>query len=202
MKRRHFDASLLIQSRSVSKLNLHDRVLHLILTWKLRPIKKHVKLLNIDYWWLNYFKSNRCPDLTLILFNYITKAIGRGMNTNITLPHGTYLSYIFRQLGISTHGDTPVSSNQPICYGALHHARYLFDAASNIWMKHDQRRDSDDDDIDTAFDDISEPEPISPLPSSSHADQPSSEVNSAILNTVHSLSTTPKVLEKMLTLVS
>ncbi|MBA0711093.1 hypothetical protein Golax_010322, partial [Gossypium laxum] len=27
------------------------------------------------------------PDLALILFNGITKAIGRGMNTNITLSH-------------------------------------------------------------------------------------------------------------------
>ncbi|MFQ6666369.1 hypothetical protein Gotur_032739, partial [Gossypium turneri] len=41
---RHFDPSLFIQSGSASKLNLHDHVLHLILTWNLRPIKKHVKL--------------------------------------------------------------------------------------------------------------------------------------------------------------
>ncbi|MBA0562587.1 hypothetical protein Golob_007619, partial [Gossypium lobatum] len=64
---RHFDPSLFIQSGSSSKLNLHDHVLHLILTWNLKPIKKR-------------------PDLALILFNDIMKAIGRGMNTNITLP--------------------------------------------------------------------------------------------------------------------
>ncbi|MFQ6643311.1 hypothetical protein Gotur_017945 [Gossypium turneri] len=39
-----FDLSLFILSRSASELNLHDRVLHLILTWNLRPIKKHAKL--------------------------------------------------------------------------------------------------------------------------------------------------------------
>ncbi|MBA0717396.1 hypothetical protein Golax_005222 [Gossypium laxum] len=69
------------------ELNLYDRVLHLILTWNLRPIKKHAKLRNTEYWWLDCFKSNRSPNLTLILFNDITKAIGRGMNTNITIPH-------------------------------------------------------------------------------------------------------------------
>ncbi|MBA0702597.1 hypothetical protein Goari_027236, partial [Gossypium aridum] len=35
----HFDPSLFIQSRSASELSLHDRLLHLILTWNLRPIK-------------------------------------------------------------------------------------------------------------------------------------------------------------------
>ncbi|MBA0699190.1 hypothetical protein Goari_000846 [Gossypium aridum] len=39
-----FDPSIFIPSRLTSELNLHDRVLHLILTWNLRPIKKHVQL--------------------------------------------------------------------------------------------------------------------------------------------------------------
>ncbi|MBA0562580.1 hypothetical protein Golob_007613, partial [Gossypium lobatum] len=92
----HFDPSIFIQFELAFELNLYDRVLHLILTWNLRPIKKHVKLQNTDYWWLDCFKSNRSPNLTLILFNDITKAIGRGMNTNITIPYGTYLSYVLR----------------------------------------------------------------------------------------------------------
>ncbi|MBA0573517.1 hypothetical protein Golob_000789, partial [Gossypium lobatum] len=140
-EKRHFDPSLFIQSGSTSELNLHDCALHLILTWNLRPIKKHAKLRNIDYWWLDCFKSNRHPDLALILFNDTTKAIGSGMNTNITLLQGTYLPYVLRQLGISTHGDTPIFSNQPISYGALHHAECHFDAASNTWMKHYQSRE-------------------------------------------------------------
>ncbi|MBA0553929.1 hypothetical protein Golob_013068 [Gossypium lobatum] len=37
----HFDPSLFIQFGSAPELNLHDRVLHLILTWNLRPIKEH-----------------------------------------------------------------------------------------------------------------------------------------------------------------
>ncbi|MBA0562581.1 hypothetical protein Golob_007613, partial [Gossypium lobatum] len=64
----HFDPSIFIQFELAFELNLYDRVLHLILTWNLRPIKKS-------------------PNLTLILFNDITKAIGRGMNTNITIPY-------------------------------------------------------------------------------------------------------------------
>ncbi|MFQ6658969.1 hypothetical protein Gotur_028039 [Gossypium turneri] len=40
----HFDTYLFIQSGSISEPNLHDCILHLILTWNLRPIKKHAKL--------------------------------------------------------------------------------------------------------------------------------------------------------------
>ncbi|MBA0812817.1 hypothetical protein Gohar_026753 [Gossypium harknessii] len=94
------------------------------------------------------------------------------MNKNITLPHGTYFSYVLRQLGISTHGDTLVSSNQSISYGALHHAKYHFDVATNTWMKHDQPGDNEDDDIDTTFDDILVPEPIAPPLSLSHTAPP------------------------------
>ncbi|MBA0568104.1 hypothetical protein Golob_005619, partial [Gossypium lobatum] len=64
----HFDPSLFIQFGSTSELNLHDPVLLLILTWNLRPIKKS-------------------PDLAFTLCNDIMKAIGRGMNTIITLPY-------------------------------------------------------------------------------------------------------------------
>ncbi|KAH1055972.1 hypothetical protein J1N35_034037 [Gossypium stocksii] len=65
---------------------------------------------------------------------------------------------------------------------------YHFDAATNTWMKHDQPRDNQDDDVDAAFDDILVPDPVAPPPSSSHAAQPSSKVNSAILDAIRSLS--------------
>lgn len=39
--------------------------------------------------------------------NGITKAIGKTLSTNITIPYNTYLSYIFRKLTNDTHGDTP-----------------------------------------------------------------------------------------------
>ncbi|MBA0556028.1 hypothetical protein Golob_026170 [Gossypium lobatum] len=90
------------------------------------------------------------------------------MNTNITLPHGTYLSYVLRRLGISTHGDTPVSSNQPNSYGALHDARYHVDAASNTWMKHDQPGENEYDDVEATFNDILASDLVPPPPSSSH----------------------------------
>ncbi|MBA0798217.1 hypothetical protein Gohar_008830 [Gossypium harknessii] len=55
-------------------------------------------------------------------------------------------------------------------------------------MKHDQPGENEDDDVDATFDDISAPDPVPPPPSLSHAAQPSSEVNSAILDAIHSLS--------------
>ncbi|MBA0551884.1 hypothetical protein Golob_022742, partial [Gossypium lobatum] len=92
------------------------------------------------------------------------------------------------QLGISTHRDTPVTSNQPISYGAFHHARYYFDANTSMWIKSDHPMDNEDDDIDATFEDVSTPEPAPPPASSLHATQPSFEVNSAILDAIHSLS--------------
>ncbi|KAH1046562.1 hypothetical protein J1N35_037346 [Gossypium stocksii] len=67
----------------------------------------------------------------IIMFNDITEAIERGINTNITLPHDTYLSYLFRRLGIRTHRDTLITSNQPISYEAHHHAGYHYDATTS-----------------------------------------------------------------------
>ncbi|KAK5786455.1 hypothetical protein PVK06_041092 [Gossypium arboreum] len=98
-----FNQALFIPSCLASKTFLHDRVFHLILTWNLRLIMKHAKLRNTDYWWLDTVQNNRLLDLV--------KAIKRGLNTNITLPHGTYLSYIFRQLGINTLGYSTITSN-------------------------------------------------------------------------------------------
>ncbi|KAH1113977.1 hypothetical protein J1N35_007355 [Gossypium stocksii] len=55
-------------------------------------------------------------------------------------------------------------------------------------MKYDQPGENKDDDVDAAIDDIPAPNPVPRPPSSSHVAQPSSEVNSAILDAIHSLS--------------
>ncbi|KAK5838949.1 hypothetical protein PVK06_007697 [Gossypium arboreum] len=46
-----YNLALYIESGYASELNLHDHVLYLIVTWILRPIKKHVVFHSIDYWW-------------------------------------------------------------------------------------------------------------------------------------------------------
>ncbi|KAH1129955.1 hypothetical protein J1N35_001333 [Gossypium stocksii] len=107
------------------------------------------------------------------MFNDISKAIGRRMNTNVTLPHGTYLTYLFRQLGISTHRDSPFTSNQPISYEALHYVGYYFDANINTWIKSNHPVDIEDDDINATFEDDSTPKPAPLLTSYSHVAQPS-----------------------------
>ncbi|KAK5825930.1 hypothetical protein PVK06_020814 [Gossypium arboreum] len=57
-----------------------------------------------------------------------------------------------------------------------------------LGWKIDSLADNKDDDIDTTFYDILIPEPVAPPASSSHAVQPSSKVNSVILDSIHSLS--------------
>lgn len=91
-----YSLALYIEFRNTSELYLHDNVLHLIITWILRPIKKHVMLRSVEYYWIDFVQSDRCLDLALIMFNDINKGIGKEMSINITLPHDTYLSYIFR----------------------------------------------------------------------------------------------------------
>ncbi|MBA0867902.1 hypothetical protein Goshw_005730 [Gossypium schwendimanii] len=130
------------------------------------------------------------------MFNDITKSIGRRLNSNVTLPHGIYLSYLFRQLGISTHGYSPITSNQPICYGALHHVEYHFDANTSTWIKSDHPVDNEDDDIAATFEDVLAPNPALPLTSSSYIAQSSSKVNSAILHAIHSLSNDVRGLQE------
>ncbi|KAK5846198.1 hypothetical protein PVK06_002473 [Gossypium arboreum] len=128
------------------------------------------------------------------MFNDITKEIERGMSTRTTLPHGTYLSYLFRRLGIITHGDTPVASNQPISYEALRHMIYHFDATSSMWVKSDQLVANEDEDVEGAFEDILTLEHVlslvraPPPTSSSPVAQPSFEINGAILDAIHFLS--------------
>ncbi|KAK5770940.1 hypothetical protein PVK06_047104 [Gossypium arboreum] len=121
------------------------------------------------------------------MFNEITKAIRRGLNTNVTLPHRTYFPYLCRRLGISSHRDTPVTSNLPISYRALHHTRYHSDANIDKWLKSDHPAEHKNDDIDAAFEDLPTPEHAPPLTSSSQAAQPSLEVNNAMLYAIHSL---------------
>ncbi|KAH1031802.1 hypothetical protein J1N35_043976 [Gossypium stocksii] len=110
------------------------------------------------------------------------------MNTNITLPHGRCLSYLLRQLGIRTHGDTLVTSNQLISYGAFHHVGYLFNANTSMWLKSDHPTKHGKGYTNAAFEDFSAPVHAPPPTSSSHATQPSSKVNSAMLDAILSLS--------------
>ncbi|MBA0550546.1 hypothetical protein Golob_021484 [Gossypium lobatum] len=109
-----FSPALYVESHLFANLDVHDRLLHSIITWVLRPISKHVVIWFIDYWWIDCFKSNRPPDLTLLMFNDITKVIEKELGSSLTLPFGTYLFYIFTHLHIKACGDPPVKKHQLI----------------------------------------------------------------------------------------
>lgn len=178
----HLSLSVFVpmRNKNVSIGILHQMDLH--------PIKKHTKLCNTNYWWLNFVHSDRRLDLALIMYNELTKVIERAMSTNLTLPIGTYLSYIFRKLGISTLGDTLISSNQPISYGAIHHVGYHFDANSGEWIKSGYPTTNENVDVEGIFEDIPSLEHVPSPTTSSQATQPSSDVNVFILDALHSLS--------------
>lgn len=131
----------------------------------------------IDYWWIDSIQFDRCPDLAFIMFNDKTKGIRKAMSTKITLPHCTYLSCIFRKLGINTHGDSLITQNQPIIYRALHHFDYHFDANSGEWIKSGLSTAHEDNNVEGAFEDVPSPEHIPPLAAYSFFD-----INVAILD--------------------
>ncbi|KAK5825642.1 hypothetical protein PVK06_020499 [Gossypium arboreum] len=153
-----------ITSGHASELNVYDRVLHLIITWNLHVIKKHAMLCSTDCCWIDSVQFDRCPNLTLIMFNDITKAIGTAMSTNLTLLYGTCL---FRKLGIDTLGDIPITTNQPISFGALHHAGFYFDANFGNWIKSGATHE--DDHVEGPFKDASTLEHV---PSPKHVHPP------------------------------
>ncbi|KAK5793774.1 hypothetical protein PVK06_034932 [Gossypium arboreum] len=101
------------------------------------------------------------------------------MSTYVNIPHGTYFSYIFRKLGISTLRDTLISSNQLISYEALHHPGYHYDANSDKWIKSGHPTTNEDDDVKSAFEDILITE---------HATQPSFDISVLIVDALHFLS--------------
>lgn len=144
----------------MSELNLHDCVLHLMLTWIFWPIQKHAKIWNIDYWWFDCFKSYRKPDLALLLFNDITKAIGRPLHNSVTLPYGTYLSYLFKCLGLNLYSDVPISTTQPISYGALRHAGYNLDTTTGLWIQGNGPIAQGDEEMGVDMDDFSPPQAL------------------------------------------
>ncbi|MBA0676410.1 hypothetical protein Goari_017887, partial [Gossypium aridum] len=75
-----YNPALTIPSLNASGLNIHDRFLHLILTWILRPISEHVIIRSIGYWWIGCFQNNGCLNLALIMFNDITNVIGKDIS--------------------------------------------------------------------------------------------------------------------------
>ncbi|KAH1129766.1 hypothetical protein J1N35_001144 [Gossypium stocksii] len=133
-----FNCTFFIEFGFASELNIHDHVLYLIMIWNLHPIKKHAKLRNTDYWWLDSVHSNRRPDLALIM-----------------------------RLGISTFEDSPISSNQPISYEALHHASYHYDANFGEWIKNGHSTANENDNVKGAFEDILASKHVPPLGTSS-----------------------------------
>ncbi|MBA0706074.1 hypothetical protein Golax_018214 [Gossypium laxum] len=123
----------IIPSSNPSELNLHNHFLHLILTWILRPISEHVILRAIDYWWFDCFQTNRHLDVALIMFSNITKVLGKELTTFVTLPFGTYPSYIFKRLKLPTQVDPPLSIRQPLGVGLLGHLLYKKDICLGVW---------------------------------------------------------------------
>ncbi|GMJ06943.1 hypothetical protein HRI_004363500 [Hibiscus trionum] len=128
-----YDPTLKIVRNRATELDIHDRFLHLILTWNLRPISKHVVIRQLDYWWIDCFRNNRRPDLAFLMYNDIAKVIRKPLTSTATLLFGTYISYILRKLGVPTRIDP--SGNHPSTLGeaALHSCGWS--KKNGIWTK-------------------------------------------------------------------
>ncbi|KAK8613698.1 hypothetical protein V6N13_101455 [Hibiscus sabdariffa] len=117
-----YDPTLKIVRNRATELDIHDRFLHLILTWNLRPISKHAVIRQLDYWWIDCFRNNRRPDLAHIMYNDITKVIGKPLTSAApaTLLFCTYISYILIKLGVPTRTDPPENHPSTLGVAAFH----------------------------------------------------------------------------------
>ncbi|KAH1130590.1 hypothetical protein J1N35_001968 [Gossypium stocksii] len=159
-----YHLALYVRRSYASELNVCDRVLHLIITWILHPISKHAVLRSTSYWWIDCFHSNRHLDLAIILFNEKTKIIGKELSSNVTLPFGTYVSYIFTRLNIPTNVDPPMSVRlQLISFAALHRVGFKLNPLIENWVKDDQPnpQEVDDEDVEEEHEEIPPPELLS-----------------------------------------
>ncbi|KAK8561952.1 hypothetical protein V6N12_049007 [Hibiscus sabdariffa] len=101
---------------TVNILDAHNRFLHLLITWFLRPSGGKLSTIRqVDVFWLNCFRQNNRPNLAQIIFIEIVDLVrDRHLASVQSFTYGTGLSRIFEKLKIDCSADLVVhNANLP-----------------------------------------------------------------------------------------
>ncbi|MBA0691223.1 hypothetical protein Goari_008862 [Gossypium aridum] len=119
-----FPSTLILKDDHASDLELHDRILHLILTWTINPTNKHAILRKTDYWFIHCFQTKHHLNLPVLMFLNMIEVVRWPLSSNKTLKYGTFLSFIFRQLKLKVSVDPGRAINSFIDISSVHSCGY------------------------------------------------------------------------------
>ncbi|GMI64043.1 hypothetical protein HRI_000073600 [Hibiscus trionum] len=119
-------------------LDVHDRVLHLMVSWFIRPSGgKYSHIRQTDHFWLECFRRGECPNVPKIIFAEIVNNI-KLIDTNElkSFTYGTILSYIFNDLGIDFTYDSPEPRKTKIGESSLRKSGFTY--VNDVWERVDR----------------------------------------------------------------
>ncbi|GMI93041.1 hypothetical protein HRI_002973400 [Hibiscus trionum] len=124
-----------VLSGSVTALNAQDRILHLMVSWWLRPSGgKYSTIRQVDDFWIRCFRERKRPNLARIMFAEIVYLVQHCHTTLVTsFTYGTTLSYFFLQKDIDCSHDFPTPLTDPIGERSL--ARGKFHYFNGRWLR-------------------------------------------------------------------
>lgn len=117
-----------VLSGSVTALDVHDRFLHLMISWWIRPSNgKFSWIRQVDDFWIQCFRKAEEPNLPRIMFTDIVWHVQNRHTKHVkSFPYATALSAIFAHLEIDCSYDFPEPLKEPIDETSLHRANFHF----------------------------------------------------------------------------
>ncbi|XVF86247.1 hypothetical protein PTKIN_Ptkin18bG0025200 [Pterospermum kingtungense] len=108
--------NLRVAPRYAKVLKMHDRLLHLIVTYILTPSGTSYSVIQKqDYWLMSMIKSGKKPNLPGLIFNDMLRIVEA--TETCTLLYGMLLSLMFAKLKVDTSCDLPIMHQSMMVIG-------------------------------------------------------------------------------------
>lgn len=128
-------------SNSVSRLNLNNRILHLLVSYIIRPFgSKHSTVSVEDMWFMYHIKRMTLIDLAHFIFKDMDSLTKRVRNNRV---HGMAISQMLGQWKVDISIDKPIMSNEVkfLDKGNLGRIGFKYDATKNGWVKEERAQE-------------------------------------------------------------
>ncbi|XVF72012.1 hypothetical protein PTKIN_Ptkin12aG0087300 [Pterospermum kingtungense] len=146
--------NLRVVPRYAKVLKMHDRLLHLIVTYILTPLGTSYSVIQRrDYGLMFMIKSGRKPNLPTLIFNDILRIVEA--TEPCTLLYGMLLSLIFAVLKVDTSCDLPImhQSMTVIEKRSVHSYRYRQNKNSE-WVKNEDIDSDSEGEVEMDFEEM------------------------------------------------